>query len=264
MTKICSKCDTDKPIGDYYLQRGKPMSHCKKCHIAQNVIKNRERRAKIWYSPEEIAKRRAYYDKNKEYYRGYRKANLERDRPIKLASYHRHKHEILAKSQIKRDANREAHRIKCRAVRHRNLEHYRKKSREYVRERRKRDPQFRILGNLRARIRMALRDKSECTRDLLGCSLDHFIKHLESQFAPEMSWTNYGSYWSIDHIRPCASFDLTDESQQRECFNWRNCQPLTIPENSAKRDRYDGEKAADFGVSSDIEPLQEPSNSITL
>jgi hypothetical protein len=55
-----------------------------------------------------------------------------------------------------------------------------------------------------------------------------------------MSWGTKGE-WHVDHIRPCASFDLTDENQVRVCFNWRNLQPLNGTENKSKQDRYDAE-----------------------
>jgi hypothetical protein len=48
-----------------------------------------------------------------------------------------------------------------------------------------------------------------------------------------MSWSNYGA-WHIDHIKACAKFDLTIDSQQRECFNYTNLQPLWAKENIAK------------------------------
>jgi len=50
-----------------------------------------------------------------------------------------------------------------------------------------------------------------------------------------MSWDNYGYRgWHIDHIRPCASFDLTDPEQQRECFHYTNLQPLWWQDNLRK------------------------------
>jgi hypothetical protein len=49
-----------------------------------------------------------------------------------------------------------------------------------------------------------------------------------------MSWNNHGSYWEIDHIKPCSSFDLTDIEQQKQCFHYTNLQPLTIYENRSK------------------------------
>ena len=38
----------------------------------------------------------------------------------------------------------------------------------------------------------------------------------------------------IDHIRPCASFDLTQESDQLKCFNYTNIQPLWAIDNLIK------------------------------
>lgn len=69
----------------------------------------------------------------------------------------------------------------------------------------------------------------------VGCSAPELRAHLEKQFTPGMSWANYGA-WHIDHITPCASFDLTDEQQVHACFNWRNLQPLWALENILKSD----------------------------
>ena len=61
---------------------------------------------------------------------------------------------------------------------------------------------------------------------LLGCPLTELKLWLEQQFLPEMSWDNHGVIWEIDHIKACASFDLTDIEQQKECFYYTNLQPL--------------------------------------
>lgn len=52
-----------------------------------------------------------------------------------------------------------------------------------------------------------------------------------------MSWDNYGEVWQIDHIIPCRAFDLTDEEQLKECFNYKNTQPLLKEENLSKSDK---------------------------
>jgi len=70
--------------------------------------------------------------------------------------------------------------------------------------------------------------------ELVGCSIEELMKHIESQFTDGMSWENQGE-WHIDHVRPCASFDLTDEQQQRECFHYTNLQPLWAEDNLRKR-----------------------------
>ena len=61
-----------------------------------------------------------------------------------------------------------------------------------------------------------------------------------------MSWDNYGD-WHIDHIIPCAAFDLTDIEQQKKCFNYKNLQPLWAEENLKKLDFLpDGRRAVDI------------------
>ena len=91
--------------------------------------------------------------------------------------------------------------------------------------------------NLRNRINGALGgiNKSASTQELLGCSVDEFVSYLESKFTDGMTWENRGrSGWHIDHIRPCATFDLTDPEQQRQCFHYTNLQPLWAKQNLSK------------------------------
>ena len=52
-----------------------------------------------------------------------------------------------------------------------------------------------------------------------------------------MSWNNYGE-WHVDHIKPCAKFDLSEEEQQKKCFNYKNLQPLWGEDNLKKGDKY--------------------------
>lgn len=97
-----------------------------------------------------------------------------------------------------------------------------------------------ILDNLRRRLRKALKGevKSERTIFLLGCPVAWLELHIESLFKPGMTWENYGSVWHIDHIRPCANFNLTDSEHQRWCFHWTNLQPLFAEENRKKGDTW--------------------------
>lgn len=114
----------------------------------------------------------------------------------------------------------------------------------YMRERLQNDIEFRLCHNMRGRLSHAVKQgqKSAGTAELVGCDLKSLRKHLESKFTPQMNWDNYGSYWHIDHIRPCASFDLTDPEQQRICFHWTNLQPLEAKENIRKGARLDWTK----------------------
>jgi hypothetical protein len=101
--------------------------------------------------------------------------------------------------------------------------------------------EIRIIQNLRVRVRDALKKniKSINTLQLLGCSVDFLKSYLEKQFKPGMSWKNYGyDGWHIDHIKPCASFDLAIPEEQRKCFNYKNLQPLWAEENFSKAKNY--------------------------
>ncbi len=99
------------------------------------------------------------------------------------------------------------------------------------------DKSYKIKDNLRSRVRTALKGiaKSAATMELIGCTIEALIKHLEAQFANGMTWDNYGFYgWHVDHIIPCASFDLTDPDQQKACFHYSNLQPLWAEDNLRK------------------------------
>jgi len=77
--------------------------------------------------------------------------------------------------------------------------------------------------------------------ELIGCSAEELVAHLEAQFTEGMTWENYGE-WHVDHVRPCASFDLTDPAQQRQCFHHTNLQPLWAEENLTKGSFWKGER----------------------
>lgn len=114
----------------------------------------------------------------------------------------------------------------------------------YFKIQRKINIQFKISSNLRTRVNDALKGKikSQRTLELLGCSIEYLKKYLELQFKPGMSWDNYGQgfndkgmqEWHIDHIKPCASFDLSKPEEQKKCFHYTNLQPLWAKENQIK------------------------------
>ena len=104
-------------------------------------------------------------------------------------------------------------------------------------------PTNKIGHTYRHRINVALNSKGLRKRkgklDFLGCSLEDFKKYLESKFKPGMNWSNYKlDGWHVDHIKPVASFDLTNEEDFKKCFHYTNLQPLWAQENLKKRDKY--------------------------
>ena len=102
----------------------------------------------------------------------------------------------------------------------------------------KTDINLKIRKYLQTRIWSALRGihKSVRTMELIGCTIEQLRRHLKKQFKPGMSWSNYGK-WHVDHIIPCASFDLSKSEEQRKCFHYTNLQPLWAEENIIKSDK---------------------------
>lgn len=117
----------------------------------------------------------------------------------------------------------------------------RDKCAKYRRERSKVDLSFRLLNLLRSRIcKIPTRRSrnSKKTLELLGCSMADFRIYLESKFEPGMSWENYGHKgWHIDHIMPCAIFDLGKPEHLKRCFHFSNLQPMWATENLRKHRR---------------------------
>ena len=114
--------------------------------------------------------------------------------------------------------------------------------RAYEKAKRASDPSFRFKQAMRSmlanRLKGANDGKGGRSSVLFGCPIEELRIHLEAQFAEGMTWDNYGR-WHVDHIRPCASFDLTDKAQQRECFHFTNLQPLWALDNIRKSDTWE-------------------------
>ena len=211
MTKTCSKCGEDKPLDQFHkLQTGKHgvrgacKTCCKKARKAYYAANRKKALADAKKHHENNKEKKAEYDK------AYREAN---------------KKKIAARFKVYYKANKEKRLAYNEAYRKKRL---------------LKDAEFRMIHNLRGRLNKAINrgDKSDITMALIGCTSEQLRQHIESQFTTGMSWDNYGFYgWHIDHIKPCASFDMSDPEQQRECFHYTNLQPLWAEDNLAKSDK---------------------------
>lgn len=156
------------------------------------------------------AKRRAYYEKNREHELANAKRWQAKNRE-RLLEYQKARHK--RRREIERIYNRNRIRTSIPAY---------------------------LSNVLSKRLNRAARDHGfrRCARakELLGCSIEYLIKHLESNFSDGMIWENRGQ-WHVDHIVPCASFDLTKPENQRACFHWTNLQPLWAKDNRTKKNR---------------------------
>ena len=211
---------------------------------------------------------KAYYeanrDKEKAQQKAYRAANVDKIKVYNKAHYVANADKYKAQQKIYRAANvdkKKAHYVanadkkkayyldnldKIKAYRKANVDKIKAQTKAYKisirdknKERYKTDIQYKLSVLLRARFLMALKRNQKtgsAVRDL-GCSIGELQTHLESKFQSGMTWDNHGLYgWHIDHIKPLASFDLTDRAQLLLACHYTNLQPLWATDNLSKGD----------------------------
>ncbi len=150
-------------------------------------------------------------EKRKEYQKIYREKNKEKAKEHKRNHYLKNKDKII------------------------------KRERDRFRNKYNNDTEFKIKSCLRRRLLNSIKNnsKSGSAIELLGCSIKEFKEYISSKFKDGMTWDNYGvKTWHIDHIKPCASFDLTKEEEQKQCFHYTNMQPLWAFDNYSKGKKH--------------------------
>lgn len=204
---------------------------CKRQHISVRLVSTKQ-------CCECLAQR---YQQNREAVIERSKKNYEDNRE--------HRKAVMRLWRVKNKAHKQA---MDRAWVERNPDRKRKRDKEYRIANRQRlnraqavryaqDHQYRVVVTLRNSVNRYVGQKSTTGRgrtfDLVGCSPLELCKHLADKFLPGMTWENHGE-WHIDHIRPCASFDLTDPEQQKQCFHFSNLQPLWAVDNLRKNAKW--------------------------
>ena len=112
----------------------------------------------------------------------------------------------------------------------------------YFKRLRKESPKFRLDDNIRVAIYQSLKGKKAGRRweTLVDYTLEDLIKHLEGQFDDKMNWDNYGSYWTVDHIKPKSLFKYTlpEDLEFKECWALKNLQSLEKTANLRKSNTF--------------------------
>lgn len=201
--KICSSCKELLPVENYSKSNSRAcgiVSKCKKC-VKDNYQNNKNII---------LEKQKNYYHKCKQENPNINKEkywkNPEKYRKDSLINYNKRKQKV---------------------------KEYTKK---YNTERLKEDVCYKISKSLRTRLYVALKKnykKGSAIRDL-GCSIEEFIVYISEMFDSNMSWSNYGKYWTIDHIIPLSLFNLTNENCLKKAVHFTNLQPLEKIQNIKK------------------------------
>jgi hypothetical protein len=176
-------------------------------------------------------------DRIREWGIAYREKNKEQIRARKKEYREKNKERINAIGAMYREKmDKEAVREYKKRYREANRDLINKKGYDYY----KSNIQRRLSVTLRNRLRELVLPERRNHKyyELVGCTIAEVKHHIESKFWPGMSWDNHGvNGWHIDHIIPCAAFDLTKEDEQRKCFHYTNLQPLWAKDNISKKDK---------------------------
>ena len=175
---------------------------------------------------EKKACNKASYERNKVYYSEYYHANRERNADANNRRSREYYH--ANKDKIKKRTNSEEQRARVR-------EYNKRESVVAHRKIRLSQPKHKALVNQRSRLRDFIKSTGVHVHLRFGCSANFIRAHIEKQFTKGMTWDNYGE-WHIDHIMPCAQFDLSNQMHADICFNWQNLRPLWAKDNVAKGD----------------------------
>lgn len=170
------------------------------------------------------ARSRAYYSLNADKRRAERRAYVRKN-PEKAR-------EAVKKAQMERRENGKASITSRNSYLKRKVE-----ALAWEKEYRRTNINRNISSRLRIRINAVIRygQKSAPTENLLGCTVQELRKHLEGLFKPDMNWEEFlRGRIHIDHIIPCAAFDLSIPQNQWKCFHYSNLQPLWGRDNLRK------------------------------
>jgi hypothetical protein len=204
-TKCCSKCRVEKSLNDFYKSKKGKLGHASTCKTCQSK-----------YFTE-------YYEKKLELNPDYNKIQYEKNKDSELNKLRQIKFKINNPNYTKIGSEQ------LEKTKLRNKKRY------------KNDVVYKLKQNIRNTILRGLENKkSKLTEEILGCSIQELIQHLQNQFTEGMSWDNHGKNgWHIDHKFPLAK--ASSESEIYKLNHYTNLQPLWEEENLRKSDKISQE-----------------------
>ena len=166
-------------------------------------------------------------EKNKAYHKVYAKLHPE----------------MCKKSQkIYREKNKD----KIKAYRKKTQKSTIEYNKKWIANRRKRNINFYIIEKLRSHLYRGMKyfflNKKQKSIEYLGCNIEELLTYWEFKYKIKLTLDMLGrgtGKWTIDHIKPICSFNLTKEEEIKECFHYTNLQPMLFEENCIKNKNYE-------------------------
>jgi hypothetical protein len=231
-TKICSRCGIVKLTTNFYKRKdGSCQSYCKTCCKLYKAIYAVENKEKLAIT-------------NKQYYEENKEEILQKNRPRNKEYHASHKTEISKRKKKYRIDNNDI------------LIEKRKANREIINERDRKkkatNPAYKLRKHISTVIYQALKKigaskKGNSILPFLPYSFQELKNHLERQFEPWMTWSNWGLYnpanwddnnsftwtWHIDHIIPQSvlPYMSMNDDNFKKCWALDNLRPLSAKQN---------------------------------
>ncbi len=259
--KTCTKCGIENLLSEFCKETKGKNGLCAQCKNCCKIYRDSHKEEikelnKIYYQFHK-KERKIYLKKNRDriyqQHKIYRLKNKQKIRKLKKEydNIYKQEHKEYSKEyaqshkQQKREYREEYYQSHKQEIKEYHQSHRKQRNKSET-IRRQADINYKIRGNLRSRLTKALKGSKKflSTMFLIGCDVEYLMYHLQCKFAKGMNWDNYGKgnngkkEWQIDHIRPCALFDLSKPSEQRKCFNYINLQPLWAKDNIKKGSKY--------------------------
>lgn len=236
--QTCNTCSVEKPLSDYFANKRNKSGRehrCKQC----TKLKNQANKEKVAES------QRKWRAKNPDYAKDYQQSEKRKEYQKQYYKQHSNAYKDRKKQWRKDHPEQEAQARK--AYIEKNKKEINKYHSLWKAKKRETDIYYKLKENTSRRIRYELNTllkgkKTKRTTAYIGCTIDALKTHLEKQFTDGITWENYGSIWHIDHIIPCATWNLADEFENNCCWNYRNLQPMLASVNQSKHDNHSQEE----------------------
>lgn len=234
MKKTCCRCKNEKDLDDFGKNKNNKDGYQYQCKVCRNEMHRIGFKKYYTSGGKEVKKK--YMLENKEHYTAYFKEYAQLN-----------KEHIKAYNKEWNSLNKEHNKEVSKKYYQLNKEKLLKTRAIQKKDRRQKDPLYKLLTNLRAMVGGAFRNKGYIkksrTHEILGCSYEACKAHLESKFESWMTWENHGlcnwqpNYgWDIDHIIPLSS--AKTEEELIKLNHYTNLQPLCSYINRAvKKDK---------------------------
>ena len=196
--KTCSNCEEEKSIDNFYFTKNRN----KFTTQCKNCI---------------LKKQIEYNQNNTEKIKQYKQNNREKIATQQTEYKQNNREKIATQSAEYYQNNKE-------------------KIKQYKRNRYKNNENARLIQNLRTRIYKTLNGKSKSVhaKEILGIDIETYKRWIKYQMTEEMNFNNI----HIDHVKPISSFDISNDNELLEAFNWRNTQPLLKQDNLRKSNKF--------------------------